>query len=318
MIGKLFGLFLEEKKTLTSSPLLTFLIWTETELFIMTEMHVFSVWVWQGTTPHTGHCYLIKLYANACSFWQWIIGNLRNMAIDMGSELDNQNRMIDRINAKVNLFDPCPCISEQIERRLMNLRFSFDTFYTRTQTGRIKRNKDSGGKRASTSASQINLSLSPHTNYPTSTPPHLPNNQPTSKSKTATQTIRRKKKRQKSRRDDHTNIMPDSLRRKNDGEPQYLYKSIYIYALRLMKMIGRGEHRQAVLMYRTRIILFVFFFNKAKQKENAKKVCWLLSLLQTKSALILIFLLPPIQLNVVWMHHFLSSFHIKQTRKWFG
>lgn len=30
-----------------------------------------------------------------------ITGNLRNMAIDMGSELDNQNRMIDRINAKV-------------------------------------------------------------------------------------------------------------------------------------------------------------------------------------------------------------------------
>lgn len=29
------------------------------------------------------------------------LGNLRNMAIDMGSELDNQNRMIDRINAKV-------------------------------------------------------------------------------------------------------------------------------------------------------------------------------------------------------------------------
>lgn len=29
------------------------------------------------------------------------LGNLRNMAIDMGSEMDNQNRMIDRINAKV-------------------------------------------------------------------------------------------------------------------------------------------------------------------------------------------------------------------------
>lgn len=31
-----------------------------------------------------------------------MIGNLRNMALDMGSELENQNRMIDRINAKVN------------------------------------------------------------------------------------------------------------------------------------------------------------------------------------------------------------------------
>lgn len=32
------------------------------------------------------------------------LGNLRNMAVDMGSELDNQNRMIDRINAKVNIY----------------------------------------------------------------------------------------------------------------------------------------------------------------------------------------------------------------------
>lgn len=31
-----------------------------------------------------------------------MIGNLRNMALDMGSELENQNRMIERINAKVN------------------------------------------------------------------------------------------------------------------------------------------------------------------------------------------------------------------------
>lgn len=30
-----------------------------------------------------------------------MIGNLRNMALDMGSELENQNRMVDRINAKV-------------------------------------------------------------------------------------------------------------------------------------------------------------------------------------------------------------------------
>jgi hypothetical protein len=31
-----------------------------------------------------------------------MIGNLRNMALDMGSELSNQNSQIDRINAKVN------------------------------------------------------------------------------------------------------------------------------------------------------------------------------------------------------------------------
>lgn len=32
-----------------------------------------------------------------------MIGNLRNMALDMGSELENQNRMVDRINVKVNV-----------------------------------------------------------------------------------------------------------------------------------------------------------------------------------------------------------------------
>lgn len=31
-----------------------------------------------------------------------MIGNLRNMAIDMGSELENQNNQVDRINRKVN------------------------------------------------------------------------------------------------------------------------------------------------------------------------------------------------------------------------
>ena len=50
-----------------------------------------------------------------------MIGNLRNMALDMGSELENQNRQIDRINRKVTkafrpfnirtflLFDFFPC-----------------------------------------------------------------------------------------------------------------------------------------------------------------------------------------------------------------
>lgn len=32
-----------------------------------------------------------------------MIGNLRNMALDMGSELENQNRQVDRINRKVRL-----------------------------------------------------------------------------------------------------------------------------------------------------------------------------------------------------------------------
>lgn len=33
-----------------------------------------------------------------------MIGNLRNMALDMGSELENQNRQIDRINLKVRSY----------------------------------------------------------------------------------------------------------------------------------------------------------------------------------------------------------------------
>lgn len=78
------------------------------------------------------------------------------MAIDMGSELDNQNRMIDRINVKVSSHKLC------IEL-LMNLR-CVSTFL-----GRIERNKDSSGKRASSSAPQVNLSfdnIHPHTHLP--------------------------------------------------------------------------------------------------------------------------------------------------------
>lgn len=30
-----------------------------------------------------------------------MIGNLRNMAIDMGNEIENQNQLIDRVNKKV-------------------------------------------------------------------------------------------------------------------------------------------------------------------------------------------------------------------------
>jgi synaptosomal-associated protein 25 len=30
-----------------------------------------------------------------------MIGNLRNMAIDMGTEIEGQNRQVDRINLKV-------------------------------------------------------------------------------------------------------------------------------------------------------------------------------------------------------------------------
>ena len=33
-----------------------------------------------------------------------IVGNLKSMAVDMGTEIDTQNRQLDRINAKVNVF----------------------------------------------------------------------------------------------------------------------------------------------------------------------------------------------------------------------
>ncbi|KOC66658.1 Synaptosomal-associated protein 25 [Habropoda laboriosa] len=54
-----------------------------------------------------------------------MIGNLRNMAIDMGSELENQNRQIDRINRKGTI------------------------------EGRFERDEDKGGQRASPSATQV-------------------------------------------------------------------------------------------------------------------------------------------------------------------
>lgn len=41
-----------------------------------------------------------------------MIGNLRNMAIDMGSELENQNRQVDRINRKVSVFFTIGAISK--------------------------------------------------------------------------------------------------------------------------------------------------------------------------------------------------------------
>lgn len=44
-----------------------------------------------------------------------MIGNLRNMALDMGSELENQNRQVSRINMKVLFGFYC-------------LEFTFDIF----------------------------------------------------------------------------------------------------------------------------------------------------------------------------------------------
>lgn len=52
-----------------------------------------------------------------------MIGNLRNMALDMGSELENQNRQIDRINCKVfSYFRRFLCFWFIFEYNLINFR----------------------------------------------------------------------------------------------------------------------------------------------------------------------------------------------------
>lgn len=66
-----------------------------------------------------------------------MIGNLRNMALDMGSELENQNRQIDRINLKVIFFRIFPlcrysvmfcCIQNKQNSSLNNLLLSRNVF----------------------------------------------------------------------------------------------------------------------------------------------------------------------------------------------
>lgn len=67
------------------------------------------------------------------------------MAIDMGSELDNQNRMVDRINAKViELATGMELLSKEFVMKL----FEF--------SGWIEWDKDSCRERAGSSAPQIN------------------------------------------------------------------------------------------------------------------------------------------------------------------
>ncbi|CAH0728359.1 unnamed protein product, partial [Brenthis ino] len=50
-----------------------------------------------------------------------MIGNLRNMAIDMGSELENQNRQIDRINRKGESNETRITLANQRAHELLNL-----------------------------------------------------------------------------------------------------------------------------------------------------------------------------------------------------
>ncbi|XP_037815688.1 synaptosomal-associated protein 25 [Lucilia sericata] len=48
-----------------------------------------------------------------------MIGNLRNMALDMGSELENQNRQIDRINRKAESNEARIAVANQRAHQLL-------------------------------------------------------------------------------------------------------------------------------------------------------------------------------------------------------
>lgn len=65
-----------------------------------------------------------------------MIGNLRNMALDMGSELENQNRMIERINAKASFL---PISKQKITQNI----FLNQTNVSFKNTGRIQWDEDS-------------------------------------------------------------------------------------------------------------------------------------------------------------------------------
>ena len=48
-----------------------------------------------------------------------MIGNLRNMAQDMGTEVENQNRQLDRINLKVRLRNKF--LTTKLDRNLLEI-----------------------------------------------------------------------------------------------------------------------------------------------------------------------------------------------------
>ena len=51
-----------------------------------------------------------------------MIGNLRNMAQDMGTEVENQNRQLDRINLKVRLRNKF--LTTKLDRNLLKICLS--------------------------------------------------------------------------------------------------------------------------------------------------------------------------------------------------
>lgn len=107
-----------------------------------------------------------------------MIGNLRNMALDMGSELENQNRQIDRINRKVKSIDfsssfSCNllinCFSTVANTKLMKTSFSVSSLLSLfcayslanlTNAGRVERDEDSSCQRESPRLAQVKRSWS--------------------------------------------------------------------------------------------------------------------------------------------------------------
>ena len=54
-----------------------------------------------GTFIYLEVLFLHNICFLTCSQVANIVGNLKSMAIDMGNEIDTQNRQLDRINVKV-------------------------------------------------------------------------------------------------------------------------------------------------------------------------------------------------------------------------
>ena len=71
-----------------------------------------------------------------------MIGNLRNMATDMGTEVGNQNAQLDRINLKVYFY----WVSKQISKSLKITR-NFEIFYLKKNSWKRNGSGDLGRKK---------------------------------------------------------------------------------------------------------------------------------------------------------------------------
>lgn len=66
-----------------------------------------------------------------------MIGNLRNMAQDMGTEVENQNRQLDRINLKVSWTSPLCFLLHEIGTRLKHFFVSTEVNLFAQKTYRL-------------------------------------------------------------------------------------------------------------------------------------------------------------------------------------